>query len=415
MRKLLSSPVKMSLSATENQIYQNALKYATPISLNLMAIKVVNRPDDFTSWCGELNRLCREDLKMDFLDDEQFVPLKKLQQTLENGFSISQLKMARIAPWPIFVDFIKQQSVLHALDERLRLLRYIGTIRHLSLADLTNEERLVFAGKHTSQHTYHAYDFDNEWFASTKGAKIFHKLLEQFPEKFDEALANIPLSGEVNYEHFQRFTVQYQQIFQIDTQKTTTKSSAKSVSKTEAPLAAATRLLAMRRPDQFIALNNSKIDILCMGLAIPKFSKTDFSSYWHDVIAMLRTFPWWNQHAPENALDDNVEHSQEITLWNNRAILLDLFLFADADLSQNSNYVRARDKILNTKTNNITIKAKTRYQRSTKESIESLVDKALMSPDLPEYMSSKRNSIINLVKKGNNVEKAIELMRAIFG
>ncbi len=33
------------------------------------------------------------------------------------------------------------------------------------------------------------------------------------------------------------------------------------------------------------------------------------------------------------------------------------------------------------------------------ESIESLVDKALMAEDLPEYMISKRDSIITQVKK----------------
>ena len=75
-----------------------------------MAVKVVNRPDDFTSWCGEFIRLCQNDLNIALLDDEQFLPLKKLQETLEAGFTISQCKMARIAPWPIFVDFIEQQE-----------------------------------------------------------------------------------------------------------------------------------------------------------------------------------------------------------------------------------------------------------------------------------------------------------------
>lgn len=435
MRKLLSSPVKMSLSAAENQIYQNALKYVTPLSLNLMAVKVDNRPDDFTTWCGELNRLCREDLNIDFLDDDQFAPLKKLQQTLADGFAISQLKMARIAPWQILVGFIEQQTELHALDERLRLLSYIDKLRHLALAEMSNDDRLVFVGKHTSQHAYHIYDFDCEWFASTKGAKVFHLLLEQFPEKFDAALAYIPLTGDVNYDHYEKFVSHFQQIFKEGAQEATEKSSETKAVKSEAPLAAATRLLAMRRPDQFIALNNNKIDILCKGLSIPKFSNTDFSSYWHDMIGALRTFPWWNQleHAPlvdgtidvsagENITDEtsaeNSDVNYELILWNNRAVLIDLFLFADEDLSQNSNYIRARDKALNKNnqsTNNTNLKSNTGYQKKTKESIESLVDKALMSDDLPEYMMSKRDSIISQVKKGKTIEQAIGLMRAIFG
>ncbi|WP_159820951.1 hypothetical protein [Colwellia sp. 20A7] len=439
MRKLLSSPVKMPLSAAENQIYQNVLKYFTPLSLNLMAVKVVNRPDEFTGWCREFIRLCREELNMELLDEEQFLPLKKLQDSLEAGFTISQCKMARIAPWPIFIGFVEQQNELHALDERLRLLNYVKNNCQLPLADLSLEDRLVFAGKHTANHVYHTYNFDTEWFASTKGAKLFHLLLEQCPEKFDVALAHIPLTGDVNYDEYQKFVTDFQKIFSDYAQEQSADSSVKS----KAPLPAATRLLAMRRPDQFIALNNNKIDMFCKGLSIVKFSNTDFSSYWHDMIGTLRTLPWWNQAEPEQtitdsntaeSLDDNssdvsstigtdviTEQEEaidekdntnlELTIWHNRAILIDLFLFADADLSQNSNYIRARDKALNKAPK----KSNTTFRKNSKETVEEMVDKALMSEDLPEYMLSKRDSIIAQVKKGKSVEKVIALMRAIFG
>jgi len=73
----------------------------------------------------ELVRLCRDELNMDLLDEEHFLPLKKLQAILETGFTLSQFKMARIAPWPIFVGFIEQKNTIHALDERLRLMDYV--------------------------------------------------------------------------------------------------------------------------------------------------------------------------------------------------------------------------------------------------------------------------------------------------
>jgi hypothetical protein len=262
-------------------------------------------------------------------------------------------------------------------------------------------------------------------------------LLEQFPEKFDAALAHIPLTGDVNYDEYQKFVTDFKQIFSDYEQEQSLEKAVKS----KAPLAAATRLLAMRRPDQFIALNNNKIDMFCKGLSIVKFSNTDFSSYWHDMIGTLRTLPWWNQSEPEVVTtDDNVIESTsditpsevvevtaeenetldtqensnanlELTIWHNRAILVDLFLFADADLAQNSNYIRARDKALN-KTPK---KSGTTFRKNSKETVEEMVDKALMSEDVPEYMLSKRDSIISQVKKGNSVEKVIGLMRAIFG
>lgn len=431
MKKLLSSPVKMPLSAAENQVYQNALKYITPLGLNLMAVKVTGRPDDFLGWCRELIKLCREGLNIELLDDEQFLPLKKLQDVLETGVAISQFKMARIAPWPIFTGFIEQQSTAHALEERLRLLNYIEDIREQPLANLTLEERLVFAGKHTAQHHYNNYLFDIEWFASTKSAKAFHTIVECSPEKLDAALAHIPLTGAVNFEDYQQFVNAFQCIFTEDESDNSQKNSLNN----KAPLPAATRLLAMRRPDQFIALNNNKIDILCKGLSIPKFNNTDFLSYWHDMIGALRTCAWWHQTQPEvtaeaisegmpvaisaNECGDEINQTEsasvinELTLWKNRAVLIDLFLYADEDLAQQSNYIRMRDKALN----KIVNKPKSKIVRAkpTKESAETIVDKALACKELPEYLSSKRDSILSQVKKGKTVEEAIMLMRAIFG
>lgn len=413
MKKLLSLPVNMSLSEAENQIYQNFLKYVPPLSLNLMAVKVENHPDNFFEWCRELIRLCREDLNMDLLEEEQLVPLKKLQSVLETGFTISQFKMARIAPWATFTDFIEQQSSIHALDERLRLLSYMDDIRQKPLADLVAEDRLAFTGKHTSQHDYSIYDFDVEWFAATKGAKVFHVLLEQSPEKFDAALAHIPLTGDVSYENYQSFVNDFQSIFK---EYTSEKSSS-----SKAPLAAATRLLAMRRPDQFIALNNNKIDIICQGLSIPKLKNTDFLSYWDDMISALRTFAWWNEPEPsvveasaEVSTEEGTEkttENRELVLWKNRAVLIDLFLFADIDLAQSSNFIRLRDKALNKPAT----KSKTTLKKRGKESAAMLVDKALSAEDIPEYIKGKRDSIINQVKDGKSVEHAIGLMRAIFG
>ena len=67
-------------------------------------------------------------------------------------------------------------------------------------ADLSVEDRLAFAGKHTKQHNYQTYDFDIEWFASTKGAKVFHALLEQYPEKFDaEAIVQLAKNTGMKY------------------------------------------------------------------------------------------------------------------------------------------------------------------------------------------------------------------------
>jgi hypothetical protein len=395
MRKLLSSPVKMALSDAENSIYQSALKYITPLSLNLMAVKVATRPEDFLGWCSELLNICRKGVNKNLLEDEQVAPLKKLDEILSRGASVSQLKMLRIAPWPIFTAFIEQQSELHALDERLSLLDYVHVIQGKPLSEMNENERLAFAGKHTNNHCHTEFDFDVEWFSGTKGAKTFHHLLEEQPEDFDKALAHIPLVGDVTPAEYREFVSDFKAIFSHYT-----KDKAKGE---KALVFVATRLLAMRRPDQFIALTNAKIDVLCQGLSIAKFNAFDFESYWQDMIGTMRTFAWWHQAKPEN--------ERELKLWRSRAVLIDIFLFVDEDFALGSNFLRIRDK--NVAASERTYKS-TRNQR-VKLTPEEVVDQALAADGIPEYIQAKRETILREVKVGKSVDHVIGLMRAIFG
>lgn len=389
MRKLLTSPAQMSLGQTEHVIYENVLKYVADLALNLMAIKVENRPEDFLSWCKEMHHLCKHKINMDLLEPAQLRPLKKLQETLESGVSVCQLKMLRIAPWPIFVNYIAENSKLQALEERLSLLDYVAELQSKSLAEMIEEDRLTIAGKHGAMHDVSIYTFDVEWFGATKGAKTFIRLLESNPEKFDEALNFIPPTGDVTYEDYQAFVSSYKAIF------------SELTDNEKAPLMPATRILAMRRPDLFVSLTNNKLSDICQGLNITKFNNQDFESYWQELILAIHSCTWHNQTAPIDEL--------ELRLWNVRAILTDLFFFADESLAKGSNYLRMRDKPQKVKI------GVSRTIKRSKESAESIVDKALAADEIPEYLLEMRSSLINSVKDGKPVEKAISLMRSIFG
>jgi hypothetical protein len=240
------------------------------------------------------------------------------------------LKIVSKAPWPVFVSFIEQQANLHALEERLTLLDYIRELEQTDLSAMSDLDRLVIAGKHTNKHIHTVYNFDIEWVASTKGAKIFQTLFTEQPSAFDHALSFIPLTGDVTPAQYKKFVVAYKEIF-----STHTKDKANGE---KAPLAPASRLLAMRRPDQFMAITNTKIAVLCQGLGIQKFNNYDFESYWQDLIGTVRTFAWWHQSEPSEP--------REHKLWQARVILMDLCLFADEDLAATSNYLRIRDKKL---------------------------------------------------------------------
>ncbi|MCP4056435.1 MAG: hypothetical protein GY738_03770 [Pseudoalteromonas sp.] len=387
MKKLLISPSKMALGEQESQIYQNILKQASELSLNLMAVKVENHPEDFLGWCYELLSASKDRINYDLLEPQQLPVLKKLHDQLTSAISFLQLKTLRVAPWPVISLFVEQHKELIALDEQLRLTTYLQSIREQALKDMIPEDLLAFSGKHTATLDPSTYNFDVEWFASTKSAKGFHQMLADLPGAFDDALANIPLEGDVSEADYQQFVVAYLLAFNGSDEKPT--------------LAPATRLLAMRRPDVFTPISNSRLDALCAALGITKLNNRDFERYWQDIVQSIHAMSWFKMANGSNELEEQ--------LVSIKALLPCFFYYADASTADNSNYI----KLLNKPKRSTTSAGKA--QRRGKESAEILVDRALAADDIPEHIRSKRDSIISEVQKGRGVNETISLMRTIFG
>ena len=390
MKRLLTSPVKMNLTDTQNQYYQQVLKYVTELSLNFMAVKVVTYPESFLDWCQELHRICREDLNLSLLDEHQFKPLKKLEETLVQAISVSQLKLSRVMPWPIFTAFIEQNGTRHALQERLGLLTYLKQKMETQYTDWIEEDRLAFLGKHTAKHDPSVYTFDVEWFGSTKGAKAFVKLFNEQPHDVYQLMQLIPSDGLINESQYFTFVDAYKAIF------------TQYLPDEKIPFMPATRLLGLLRPDQFLVLTNAKLDSLCQGLGISKLSQQvdhAFAAYWHEMIATIRQTTWWQQTRPTD--------EAEIKLWENRTILIDMFIYVDENIASQSNYL----KLLNKPTK---ATSRSTTPKRTKASAEQLVDQALENDDMPDFVKGMRESIIKSVQAGKSVTDAINLMKAIF-
>jgi len=377
----------MTLGEQENQIYQNILKQSSELSLNLMAVKVENHPDDFLPWCYELLNASRDRINYDLLEPQQLPVLKKLHDHLISAISFLQVKTLRVAPWPVVSVFIEQHKDVIALDEQLRLASYVKSIREQSLKDMIPEDLLAFTGKHMASLDPSTYDFDVEWFASTKSAKVFHQLIGDLPGAFDEALANIPLEGDITHYEYQQFVAAYSKIFTDSSEKPT--------------LAPATRLLAMRRPDIFTPITNSRLDALCSALAVTKLKNSDFERYWQDIVKGIQAMSWYKMANASNELEEQ--------LVSIKALIPCFFYYADNKTPDSSNYI----KLLNKPKRSTTKTSKT--QRRGKESAEILVDRALAADDIPEHIRSKRDSIISEVQKGRSVNETISLMRTIFG
>ena len=385
MKTLLISPSKMSLSSNETVIYQNALKQAAELTLNLMAVKVTNHPTDFNSWCREGIDVCRHRVNRDLLDEHQKKPLKKLTELLASGISVSQLRMAGIAPWPFYAGFLTAQSEIQVLTERQRLLEYVAKLKTGSLQAMIDEDRLCYAGKHISSHDPMVFDFDCEWFGGTKTVKAFHQILKDSPQQLDQALAHIPLEGEVTQAHYEAFIADYVQAFALIEEKPT--------------LGPASRLLAMRRPDQFIVITSTKLDPICQGLGVRRITNHDFDGYWSQIITAIRHMSWWKSALPEQ--------EEEQFLWHHRAILVDMLLYADDTTAQKSNYLKLLNKPARAKTSGNT--------RRSKESAGALVDRVLASEDIEDFIKAQRDSIVAQVEAGKKIDDVITLLKKIFG
>jgi len=377
----------MALSPQEMVIYQNVLKHVTPISLNLLAIKVTNRPEDFNGWCKELIDACSNRINVDLLEPEQIKPLKKLSDLLASGISVSQLRMATIAPWPFYVQFLEQQSEIHAFEERKRLLQYVTILKSQPLADMSLEDRLTVAGKHTNAHDTAVYKFDVQWFGSTKGAKAFHQVLVDCPARIDQALAHIPLEGDIDAAQFEAFVTDFKAAFSAIDEKAT--------------LAPATRLLAMRRPDQFVSLSSSTTGYYSQGLDLSLSGNNDFAGYWKWLSQAVHQAHWWRSSEPES--------SDEIFYWQHRAICLDLLLFADEKTAKKSNYLRLLNKPAKT------TKSTTKRVKRSKETAQELVDRALTDDSIEDFVRAQRESIVAQVQAGKAIAEVIALIRKIFG
>lgn len=378
----------MALSEIETQIYQNVLKQIPDISLNLMAVKVEDHPEDFVGWCNELIDVCQNRINFDLLEPQQLPILSKLQKLFESGVSISQLKTLRIAPWPIIAESLKAQKDHLVLDEQLALLTYLAELKTQKLSEMIEEDKHAFVGKHTAKHDPSVYKFDVEWFASTKSAKSFHNLLNASSAGLDKALANIPLEGDVALEHYHAFITDYVEAFNV-------------LEDEKATLAPATRLLAMRRPDVFTPVTAGTLDLLCQAFGIVRLNNRDFDRYWHEIVMTIQKFPWYLCDQPEDEFEQRI--------WQYRALIPCWFHYYATDAAQQSNYYRALHKPKRTSTSSAAPK------RRGKESAEVLVDRALEAEDMPEHIKNMRDSIVSEVEKGRGVDETINLMRTIFG
>jgi hypothetical protein len=147
-------------------------------------------------------------------------------------------------------------------------------------------------------------DSDQRWFllGSMKGAGYFHQAVNENSTQISLALDKIPLEGIVSRLAYEAFIGEL----------------IKAFPQKGCGIGTATRLLAMKRPDQFVCLNFQNRQELCKDFGIAQ-TGMDFERYWDDVVEQVISSPWWKAPRSTNA-DDAV-------IWDGRAALLDAIFY----------------------------------------------------------------------------------------
>lgn len=176
--------------------------------------------------------------------------------------------------------------------KRLRVLSYAHTLfnKYRSYADMTEIERKRLCGEDASDSI-----FD---FFGTNGKGVLVNQMVEAHSNITRAIDSIPLTGEITREHFET----YVKLF-----------CGKDWAN---PVAGATRLLAMKRPDVFLCFNGANKELLGESLGF-KPNSLKLKNYWDLIVERIRQCSWYNEH------DSSIGKEY----WPYRVALLDAFYY----------------------------------------------------------------------------------------
>lgn len=202
--------------------------------------------------------------------------------------------------WQEFVRRVKTDD-RHDFEKRLVLLERARTLfaKRLTFAAMKPDERKAIAGTYGKVEP-RLDDIEWAWFGTMFPQGDFKNLVNNAPAGLSEALDNIPLAGDITQAQYDAFVVAFRTAF---------KGKAH-----QGGYAVASRLLAVKRPDVFVAVNSQNRRGLCEALVVAH-STLNLDNFWERIVEPTRMSPWWLAARPKGGL--------EARLWDCRAAMLD--------------------------------------------------------------------------------------------
>ena len=232
---------------------------------------------------------------------KQKAKLKKLSAEYGSGKQGKPPIRTRIMAmdWDEFVSEVKKDPY-HGIENRLNLLKLIhdGFKAYDRFKDMPSGLRKTVAGLPNKKCQNWA------WFGSMKGAGVFHSNIKKNNPHISDALSYIRLEREILKKDYLKF---------IDTFLLAFPDGRDGIG-------TASRLLAMKRPDIFVCIDQKNNTNMCRDFGITSSGIT-YERYWDELIGRIHDSVWWQTEAPANVFEKSI--------WENRAALLDCIFYEE--------------------------------------------------------------------------------------
>lgn len=200
--------------------------------------------------------------------------------------------------WPTFLARLKEDNS-HDFNDRLDLLdkiqKVFASVPHFKDVDAQTRRAIAGLPNKVMEHA--------GWFGSMKGAGVFKNVVIESPDFLSTALDQIPSAGTVTKEQYQRFIAEYLKAFPNGRDG----------------IGTATRLLSMRRPDQFLCVDSANRRKLAKDVGMANSTQLDYDRYWEEVVERIMNAPWWKSAPPRSG--------KELKAWKARAAMLDAIFY----------------------------------------------------------------------------------------
>ncbi len=188
----------------------------------------------------------------------------------------------------------------HGYENRCELLARVGRAfaQHNSFASMPTPLRKTIAGLPNELESRWG------WFGSMRGAGFYHQAVNENNPHLSRSLDCIPLNGIVTRQEYDDYIEEF----------------VKAFPNGRHGVGVASRLLAMKRPDQFVCLDAKNQASLCSDFGIVRVGM-DYDRYWDEIVERILDAPWWNVKRPTAP--------QQARVWQGRAAMLDAIFYRE--------------------------------------------------------------------------------------